>query len=61
MLCLRRPLDPKEPLTFKQFLLREVDDDAQPEEAQARYQAYLTEFYGSRIRADFESKKNAEW
>jgi hypothetical protein len=56
-----RPLDPTEPLTFKQFLLREVDDDAQPEEAQARYQAYLEAYYGSKIRADFESKKNVEW
>lgn len=49
----------KEPKSFKAFLLG-LDDSVTPEQAQQQYQQYLAEFYGSQIRAEFESRKNEE-
>lgn len=35
-------------------------DDLTPEEANARYKAYLVEYHGSEIRAEFMQTRNDE-
>ena len=48
------------PRSYKDFC-RTLPDDVTPEEAQKEYQQYLSEYWGSEVKADFESKKNEEW
>lgn len=47
------------PMSFKQFLMNQ-EDDPSPEEAQQRYQAYLVDFHGSEIKAEFAQNRNDE-
>ena len=47
-------------MTFKEFMLKRVPDDAPPEEAQRMYQEYMVEHYGSAIKADFEQNKDTD-
>lgn len=47
----------REPLPFKQFLLKNVPDDVGPKQAQEMYDQYLTELFGSQLRAKFEQEK----
>ncbi|PNH08047.1 hypothetical protein TSOC_005447 [Tetrabaena socialis] len=54
-----RPEDEKRPMTFKEFTLRKVPDDAAPEAAQRMFQEYLVEYYGSAIKAEFEQNMHA--
>jgi hypothetical protein len=44
-------------LPFKQFLLKNVPDDVGPKQAQEMYDQYLTELFGSQLRAKFEQEK----
>ncbi|KAL6765183.1 hypothetical protein V8C86DRAFT_3128329 [Haematococcus lacustris] len=53
-----RPL-PAGPQTFKAFLLSQ-DDDPDPEEAQTRYKAYLVEYHGGEVKAEFAETRNSE-
>lgn len=48
---------PREPLPFKQFLLKMVPDDVGPKQAQEMYDQYLTEHFGNQLRAKFEQEK----
>lgn len=48
------------PRPYKDFC-RTLPDDVTPEQAQKEYQQYLSEYWGSAVRADFESKKNEDW
>lgn len=45
-------------MTFKEFMLRKVPDDAAPDVAHRLFQAYLVEYYGSAIKAEFEQNKD---
>jgi len=44
------------PLPYKEFM-RELPDDITPEDAQKEFQAYLTRWWGSKVKADFEARK----
>ncbi|GFR47460.1 hypothetical protein Agub_g9186 [Astrephomene gubernaculifera] len=55
-----RPEDEKRPMTFKEFTLRKVPDDAAPDVAHRMYQEYLVEYYGSAIKAEFEQNKDSD-
>jgi hypothetical protein len=48
-------------MTYKEFVYRELGDDVTPEEAKRAYDQYLTEFWGSQIRAQFEAHRNDAW
>lgn len=50
----------KRPMTFKEFMLRKVPDDAAPDVAHRMYQEYLVEYYGSAIKAEFEQNKDTD-
>ena len=47
-------------MTYKEFILT-LADDVSPDDAQREFQTYLTEYWGSQIRAEFEAKRNQEW
>ncbi len=51
----------REPMNYKEFVYRELGDDVTPEQSQQAYQKYLADFWGSQIRAEFESHRNEEW
>jgi SERRATE/Ars2, N-terminal domain len=51
----------REPMTYKEFVYRELGDDVTPEEAKRAYDGYLEEFWGSQIRAQFETHRNEAW
>jgi hypothetical protein len=61
--CRRRPAGGRSgagggvPKTFKQFLLDEVPENVTPQEAQVLYEQYLTDHFGSQLRAKFEQEK----
>ena len=46
-----RPVGPK---AFKQFLL-DLPDEVTPQEAQQRYDEYLADYWGSEVRAAWET------
>lgn len=48
-------------MTYKEFVYRELGDDVTPEEAKRSYDQYLTAFWGSQIRAEFEGRRNEAW
>ncbi|KAG2500685.1 hypothetical protein HYH03_001451 [Edaphochlamys debaryana] len=48
-------------MTFKEFTLRKVPDDAAPDVAHRMYQEYLVEYYGSAIKAEFEQNKDSDF
>ncbi len=60
LVCLDRPDEEKRPMTFKEFMLRKVPDDAAPDVAHRLYQEYLVQYYGSAIKAEFEQNKENE-
>ncbi|GIL75427.1 hypothetical protein Vretimale_8062 [Volvox reticuliferus] len=55
-----RQEEEKRPMTFKEFTLRKVPDDAAPDVAHRMYQEYLVEYYGSAIKAEFEQNKDTD-
>ncbi|EFJ49682.1 zinc finger related protein [Volvox carteri f. nagariensis] len=55
-----RPEEEKRPMTFKEFTLRKVPDDAAPDVAHRMFQEYLVEYYGSAIKAEFEQNKDSD-
>ena len=48
------------PMSYKDFMLR-LSDDVTPEGAQAEYQKYLAQYWGSETRAEFQQKQNQDW
>lgn len=58
--CLRCLAGRREPLSYKEFILQ-LPDEITPEDAQRDFQAYLADYWGSQIRAEFESKRNEDW
>lgn len=38
-----------------------LSDDITPEAAQAEYQKYLAQYWGSETRAEFQQKQNLDW
>lgn len=56
----RRPNDSEAPLTFKDFLSYDCEDDILPDVAQKRYSNYLAAWYGSHVKAEFEQRKSDE-
>ncbi len=50
----------REPLSYKEFILQ-LPDEVTPEDAQREFQAYLAEYWGSQVRAEFEAKRNEDW
>ncbi len=50
----------REPLSYKEFILQ-LPDEVTPEDAQCEFQAYLAEYWGSQVRAEFEAKRNEDW
>eukprot|EP00198_Chlamydomonas_reinhardtii_P004434 XP_001693770.1 predicted protein [Chlamydomonas reinhardtii] len=55
-----RPEEEKRPMTFKEFMLHKVPDDAAPDVAHRMFQEYLVEYYGSAIKAEFEQNKDSD-
>ncbi len=47
-------------MTFKEFMLHKVPDDAAPDVAHRMFQEYLVEYYGSAIKAEFEQNKDSD-
>lgn len=47
-------------MSYKDFMLR-LSDDVTPEGAQAEYQKYLAQYWGSETRAEFQQKQNQDW
>ena len=47
-------------MSYKEFMMR-LSDDVTPEDAQAEYQKYLAQYWGSVTRAEFQQKQNQEW
>lgn len=47
-------------MTYKEFMMR-LSDDITPEAAQAEYQKYLAQYWGSETRAEFQQKQNLDW
>ena len=50
---------PSGPMTFKQFLMNQQDDPS-PEEAQERYKAYLVDYHGGEIKAEFAATREKD-
>lgn len=46
-------------MTFKQFLMNQQDDPS-PEEAQERYKAYLVDYHGGEIKAEFAATREKD-
>lgn len=44
-------------MSFREFLLKQVEDDVSPEQAQQRYEEYLVQYYGDELKAMFQQKK----
>ena len=44
-------------MTFKEFMLKKLDDNIDPKVAQEKYNEYLIDFYGSEDKVEFEKKK----
>ncbi|MEW5313813.1 MAG: hypothetical protein WDW38_005350 [Sanguina aurantia] len=47
-------------LSFKEFLIKQPDDPS-PDESQTRYQAYLVEYHGGVVKAEFSQYKEDDW
>lgn len=47
-------------LSFKEYLFKQPDDPS-PDESQTRYQAYLVEYHGGVVKAEFSQYKEDEW
>ncbi len=47
-------------MTFKEFTLHKVPDDAAPDVAHRMFQEYLVDYYGSAIKAEFEQNKDSD-
>lgn len=60
LLILRRIVEEKRPMTFKEFTLHKVPDDAAPDVAHRMFQEYLVDYYGSAIKAEFEQNKDSD-